>query len=106
MGAQLGERHATDVESLQHDGATLLNGAGGTSRRAGPGAYGDAMASLRAQLSTIASSLDDLTLRVAALADEQYAIKAEQNAVELEEAERSLRSGVRRLERLLRTLPS
>ena len=62
------------------------------------------MASLSAQLSTIASSLDDLTRRVQVLADEQYRMKAEQTAVELEEAERSLRSGVRRLERLLRDL--
>jgi uncharacterized small protein (DUF1192 family) len=62
------------------------------------------MTSLAAQLSTITSSLEELTARVSVLADEQYRSKAEQNAVELEEAERSLRSGVRRLERLLRTL--
>ncbi len=62
------------------------------------------MASLAAQLSTIASSLDDLTARVAALADEQFRAKHEQTGVELEEAERSLRTGVRRLERLLRSL--
>jgi hypothetical protein len=64
------------------------------------------MPSLRAQLSTIASSLDDLTDRVAVLAEEQQRQKAEQNAVELQEAERLLRGGVRRLERLLRALPA
>ncbi|MEZ5233077.1 MAG: hypothetical protein AB7W59_17350 [Acidimicrobiia bacterium] len=62
------------------------------------------MATLLAQLSTIASSLDELTSRVATLADEQQRAKHEQIAVELDEAERSLRAGVRRLERLIRTL--
>ncbi len=62
------------------------------------------MTSLAAQLSTITSSLEELTARVAGLAEEQYRLQAEPHAVELEEAERSLRSGVRRLERLLRTL--
>ena len=42
--------------------------------------------------------------RVASLADEEQRAKHEQTAVELEEAERSLRTGIRRLERLLRTL--
>ncbi len=62
------------------------------------------MASLIAQLSSITSSLDELTRRVAALAEEEQRAKHEQAAVELEEAERSLRTGIRRLERLLRTL--
>ncbi|MFN0027785.1 MAG: hypothetical protein ACKV2O_11500 [Acidimicrobiales bacterium] len=63
------------------------------------------MASLRAQLSTIVSSLNELTDRVEVLSREQADQKAEQNASELEEAERALRAGVRRLERLLRTVP-
>lgn len=63
------------------------------------------MPSLRAQLSTIVSSLNELTDRVEVLSREQLEQKAEQNATELDEAERSLRAGVRRLERLLRTVP-
>ena len=63
------------------------------------------MASLRSQLSTVISSLEELTDRVARRADEQLRAKAEQTSTELDEAERSLRAGVRRLDRLLRTLP-
>ncbi len=63
------------------------------------------MPSLVAQLSTIVSSLNELTDRVEALSRQQLGQKAEQNASELDEAERTLRAGVRRLERLLRTLP-
>ncbi len=64
------------------------------------------MASLRAQLSTIVSSLNELTDRVEVLSREQLEQKAEQNSTELDEAERTLRAGVRRLERLLRSVPS
>lgn len=63
------------------------------------------MASLSARLSSISSSLDELTQRVQALADEESGLKHDQTAGELEEAERLLRAGVRRLDRLLTTLP-
>lgn len=62
------------------------------------------MSSLIAQLSSITSSLDELTGRVAGLAEQEQQAKHEQTAIELDEAERSLRAGIRRLERLLRTL--
>jgi hypothetical protein len=62
------------------------------------------MANLAPQLSSIATALDDLTSRLAMLAEEQHRAKAEEVAIELDEVERSLRSGVRRLERLVRAL--
>lgn len=50
------------------------------------------------------STLDDLVTRVSAMADVERALEHEDTAAALEEVERQLRSGTRRLQRLLRDL--
>ncbi len=56
-----------------------------------------------AQLSALAASLDQITERLEGIAQDRRAQRADDPvAGELEEIERSLRSAVRRLERLLR----
>jgi hypothetical protein len=62
------------------------------------------MANLAPQLASIATALDELNARLGVLAEEQHRAKAEETAVELDEIERSLRAGVRRLERLVHAL--
>lgn len=62
------------------------------------------MPGLVAELSSIATALDELTRRVDSLAEEQLRAKAEETGTELAEIERSLRAGVRRLERLVSRL--
>lgn len=57
-----------------------------------------------AELGSIATTLDELARRMRSLADEHHARKDEETAVELDEIERSLASGLRRLERLVRAL--
>ena len=56
-----------------------------------------------AALSSIASSLDELTKRVGSAADEAQIAGAEVMAADLYEIERSLATAQRRLARLLRT---
>lgn len=55
------------------------------------------MVSRPAELSAVATTLDDLVERVTALADACQADKDEQAAAELYEVERSLRAAARRL---------
>lgn len=62
------------------------------------------VASLGPELSSIRTALDELTARVGTLAEEQHRAKVEEVAIELDEVERALRAGIRRLERLLRVV--
>jgi|GEM_PF-1528539 len=57
-----------------------------------------------AELGSIATTLDELARRIRALADDHHGRKDEETGIELDEIERSLASGLRRLERLVRTL--
>lgn len=56
----------------------------------------------RAQLSPVATALDELTDRVLQLADELKHSADDQLATELYEVERTLRQAARRLDRLVR----
>lgn len=62
------------------------------------------MADLSPALSTVQSTLDDTTARVAELAGRAEADGREEVALGLWEVERSLRTGLRRLESLSRSL--
>ena len=55
-----------------------------------------------AQLSAIATSLDDLTKRVTAIADRFQGSPREDVAADLYDVERNLQAATRRVERLLR----
>ncbi len=57
----------------------------------------------RAQLTSVATALDELTDRVTKLAEEYRDAADDQASVELFEIERTLRQAARRLDRLLRT---
>jgi Mg2+ and Co2+ transporter CorA len=57
-----------------------------------------------AALSSISTALDDLTLRITALADSYQASPREDVAADLYEVERSLKTGARRLAAVLRRL--
>jgi hypothetical protein len=59
------------------------------------------MTSARAALSTVASSLDELTARVTTEADRYAGTERDDIASDLYEIERSLRAAARRLERLI-----
>ena len=59
----------------------------------------------RAELSSIASSLEQLTKRVAAMAETAQQDKAEQVAVDLFAVERELASAERRLSKMVSRLP-
>ena len=59
------------------------------------------MDGLAPQLSTIASSLDDLTRRITELADSRAARPDDDVASELYEVERALQHASRRLQRLI-----
>jgi len=59
------------------------------------------MDGLAAQLSTIASSLDDLTRRITELADSRASQPDDAVAAELYEVERALQHASRRLQRLV-----
>ena len=56
----------------------------------------------RAQLSSVATALDELTDRVTRLAEDFGAAAADQTATELFEIERVLQQAARRLDRLVR----
>jgi len=56
----------------------------------------------RAQLSSVATALDELTDRVTRLADDFRAAADDQTATELFEIERVLQQAARRLDRLVR----
>jgi methyl-accepting chemotaxis protein len=56
----------------------------------------------RAQLSSVATALDELTARVLQLADELKHGADDQASTELYEVERTLRQAARRLDRLVR----
>lgn len=75
-------------------------------RVAGPENLGDnrAMDAHRSQLSSAATTLDDLTRRLAELADEYRDTSREDITLDLDEVERSLRSATRRLNRLVRRM--
>ena len=62
------------------------------------------MSSHRASLASTASSLDELTTRLTAVADELAGGPADDVAADLYEVERSLRTGARRLGAVLRRL--
>jgi hypothetical protein len=66
---------------------------------ANPGAAGDA-----AQLSSVATALDDLTTRVAQAADRLRRNQNEAAAADLDEVERSLRAAARRLATTVRAM--
>jgi hypothetical protein len=55
-----------------------------------------------AELSSLATALDDLTRRVATIADQLDGTERDQVAAELFEVERSLRAAQRRLARVLK----
>ncbi len=59
----------------------------------------------RAELSSAASMLEDLRVRLAAAGEQYRQDKAEDVAAELEEIERLLRTATRRLDRLMPRLP-
>ena len=58
----------------------------------------------RAQLSSAASTLDQLTLRLVTIADAHRQSETDNISSELDEVERSLRSARRKLDRLVRRL--
>jgi len=58
----------------------------------------------RSQLSSAATTLDDLTARLAEVADAYRETSREDITLDLDEVERSLRSATRRLNRLVRRL--
>jgi hypothetical protein len=58
----------------------------------------------RSQLSSAATTLDDLTRRLASLADEYRDTNRDDITLDLDEVERSLRSATRRLNRLVRRM--
>lgn len=60
--------------------------------------------SLSAELGSLSSSLDDITRRIATMADELVGGPDDAVGAALVEVERSLRSGARRLDRLRRDL--
>ena len=60
----------------------------------------------RAQLSSVASALDELTQRITQLADESQRGTDDQLAAELYEIERALQQAARRLDRLVREPPN
>jgi hypothetical protein len=64
----------------------------------------DARAHDHAQLAALASSLDELTRRFTALADERASGPSSDVAAELYEIERALQQAARRLDRLVRDL--
>jgi hypothetical protein len=55
-------------------------------------------------LSSISSTLEELVIRLSAMGDDERARKHEDTAAALEEIERYLRSGARRMNRLLQDL--
>jgi hypothetical protein len=57
-----------------------------------------------AELSSLASALDDLTLRITVLADRHHNTPTEDIAADLYEVERALRTAGRRLSKLVRDL--
>ena len=59
----------------------------------------------RAELSSTASMLEDLRVRLVTAGDQYRREKAEDVAAELEEIERLLRTATRRLDRLMPRLP-
>ena len=63
------------------------------------------MSSHRAQLSSTASSLDELIARITATADVLSGAGDEDLSVDLYEVERSLKTGARRLASVIRRLP-
>lgn len=65
-----------------------------------PGIIG-AMADPRAELSSVTTSLDELTRRLAGIADATSADETDSLAIELYEVERALQGAHRRLVRLL-----
>jgi hypothetical protein len=56
-----------------------------------------------AELTSVATTLAELTQRVTAMADEATSVKDEGEASELYEVERALRAAMRRLQKLSRT---
>lgn len=58
----------------------------------------------RSQLSSAATTLEELTARITALADEYRGSEREDVTLDLDEVERSLRTAVRRLQRLVRRM--
>jgi uncharacterized protein HemX len=58
----------------------------------------------RSQLSSAATTLEDLTTRLAEVADAYRETSREDITLDLDEVERSLRSATRRLNRLVRRL--
>ena len=60
--------------------------------------------SLSAELGSIGSTLDDLTRRIASLADERVGTEEDATSAVLIDIERSLRTSLRRLDRLRREL--
>jgi hypothetical protein len=64
------------------------------------------MESDRAQLSALATTLDDLTRRIAEVASRHRASPREDIAMGLDEVERSLATAGRRLEKVMRAMRS
>jgi hypothetical protein len=60
--------------------------------------------SLSSELGSIGSTLDDITRRITALADERVGTPDDATGAALVDVERALRTGMRRLERLRRDL--
>ena len=57
-----------------------------------------------AQLSSLSTALDDLTQRIAAMADDLQGAPREDVAADLYDVERNLQAGARRLQTLLKRL--
>ena len=77
---------------------------GGAVPDASPGCHDHPMASSSAELSSLATALDDLSRRITVHADAADAAKDEETARELFAIERALNSANRRLARLSLTL--
>ncbi len=63
------------------------------------------MSSDRAQLSSVSTALEDLTIRITESAERHVGTDEEDIASELFEIERSMRAAGRRLARLVRRMP-